>query len=173
VKIYADQPVDASLEEAEAAFLDPGFYASLVGLEGIEAPELRSLERSGDRATAVVGYRFSGELSGPAAAILSPAKLSWAQVSEVDLVAHRTEVTMVPDNYTNLLSFSGWYELRPAGKDRCVQHFEADLAVHVPLLGPLAERALANSVKKNLAGTAALLGRYVASKRAGPAKEAL
>lgn len=165
MKICLDQPIEASVDEAQAALLDPRFYASLAGLEGVQAPKLLSVQTCNGRAKAVVRYQFSGELSGPAAAILDPAKLSWAQISETDLLAHRTEVTMAPDNYANLLSFSGWYELRPAGNHRSVQHLEAELKVHVPLLGPLAERALAGSVKKNLAGTAALLGRYVSSHK--------
>jgi hypothetical protein len=165
VKICADQPIEASADEAQAALLDPGFYASLVGLEGISAPELCSIEASDGHVRAVVGYRFSGELSGPAAAILDPAKLSWAQITDTDLATRRTEVTMAPDNYANLLSFSGWYEIRPVGDGSCVQHLEATLTVHLPLLGRLAERALAGSVRKNLGDTAALLGRYVASKR--------
>jgi hypothetical protein len=169
VKICVDQPIAASAEEAQAVLLDAGFYSSLSSLEGISPPELRSVEARDGRVRAVVVYRFSGELSGPAAAILDPAKLSWAQISDTDLATRRTEVKMAPDNYSNLLSFSGWYEIRPTGRDRCVQHLEADLSVHVPLLGRLAERALAGSVRKNFAGTAVLLERYVAARHAGHA----
>jgi Protein of unknown function (DUF2505) len=168
MRICIEQPIAASAQEAQAAFLDPAFYASLGQLEGISAPELRSLETAAGRAKAVVGYRFSGQLSGPAATILDPAKLTWAQVSDVDLAGRRTEFRMVADNYVNLLSFSGWYELRDDGKGRCVQHFDADLVVHLVLLGPLAERALAGSVRKNIDDTAHLVERYAATLRSRP-----
>jgi hypothetical protein len=70
---------------------------------------------------------------------------------------------MVPDNYEGLLSFEGWYELRDVDKEHCSQHFEAELRVHIPLLGPLAERAIAGSVLENIAETARLIERYVAA----------
>lgn len=169
MKISVDQPIEATPEEAQAAFLDPSFYRDLGLLEGISAPELRSLETTGQRARVVVAYKFAGQLGGPAAAILDPSKLTWSQISDVDLASRRTEVRMVPDNYSGLLSFSGWYELQERAGGSCCQHFEADLQVHVPLLGPLAERALASSVEKNVKGTAGLLERHVAAQRERPA----
>lgn len=160
----ADELMAVSTEEAEETFLDPDFYAGLGALGAIAPPELRSLTRSERRATAVVAYRFAGRLDGPARRLLDPGKLSWAQVTEMDLQTHRAEVRMVPDNYANLLSFAGWYELSDAGPGRCRQHLEADLRVHVPLLGPLAERALATSVRDNLASTARLVETFAGQR---------
>lgn len=165
VKICVDQPIEASPDEAQAAFIDASFYRSLADLGGIQAPQVRSIDVSEGHARAVVGYRFAGDLAGPAARILDPAKLTWAQVSEVDLTHRRTQVQMVADHYAGLLSFSGWYELRGTDEGTCCQHLEADLQVHIPLLGPLAERALVASVVDNIKHTAQLLERYVASNR--------
>jgi hypothetical protein len=165
MRIRIDQVITANVEEAQAAFLDPAFYASLGELPGISAPEVRSLSSVPDGARAVLGYRFSGQLNGVARAILDPAKLTWSQITEVDLATHRSQVRMVPDNYAGLLSFSGWYDLRPSGIGTCCQHFEANLVVHVPLVGPLAERAIAGSIRQNIATTAALVERYVATRR--------
>ena len=169
MRICVDQPIEASVAEAQAAFLDPSFYRELGALEGISAPELRTLETNGRRARVVVGYKFAGRLNGPAAVILDPAKLTWAQVSDVDLDRRSTQVTMLADNYAGLLSFSGWYELVANGEAACYQHFEADLRVNIPLLGPLAERAIAGSIRQNLAETATLMGRYVAARRGSSA----
>jgi hypothetical protein len=36
-------------------------------------------------------------------------------------------------------------------------------------LGPLAERAIAGSIRQNIAETAKLIGRYVAARRESPA----
>jgi len=165
VKICVDQPIAATPEEAQAAFLDPAFYENLGQLEGISAPEVRSLSVSEGRARAVLGYRFSGQLNGVARSMLDPAKLTWAQETEVDLANRHTEVRMVPDNYAGLLSFSGWYELRGTEDGQCCQHFEADLRVHVPLLGGLAEHAIAGSIRQNIADTARLLERHIARSR--------
>jgi len=167
VKICVDQPIAATPEEAQAAFLDPAFYESLGELEGISAPEVRSFSSGPERARIALGYRFSGDLSGPARALLDPAKITWVQETEVDLATGRSEVRMVPDNYGGLLSFNGWYDLRPDGGTGCCQHLEADLRVHIPLLGPLAERTIAESLRENLAGMARLLERYITAHRPG------
>ena len=89
-------------------------------------------------------------------------------MTDVDLSTGRSEVRMVPDNYQGLLSFSAWYELRSEGEDQCCQHFEGDLRVRLPLLGPLAERAIGGSIRQNIADTARLVERYVSEPTAAP-----
>jgi hypothetical protein len=163
VEIVLDQPIAASAEYAQSAFLDADFYRSLGELPDISAPEVRSFSAGPDIARIELGYRFAGELNGPAKAILDPKKLTWSQVTEVDLATRRSTVKMVPDNYGGLLSFQGWYELHDVGEHQCRQHFEADLRVHIPLLGALAERAIAGSIRQNVADTAHLIERYVAA----------
>jgi Protein of unknown function (DUF2505) len=166
MKISLDQPIAVSAEEAQSAYLDPGFYRSLGELSGISAPEVQSLSQDGDHVRIVLGYRFAGQLNGPAKKILDPKKLTWSQVTDVDLAARRSEVKMLPDNYQGLLSFSGWYELRSVSDRECSQHFEGDLRIHLPVLGPLAERALGGSIRQNMAETALLIERYSGSKGA-------
>jgi Protein of unknown function (DUF2505) len=161
MRISLDQPIGVSAEAAQAAFVDPAFYQSLGELSGISAPEVRSFSQSADHAHLVVGYRFVGELNGPAKRLLDPDKITWSQMTDVDLSARRSEVRMVPDNYQGLLSFSAWYEFRSEGDDQCCQHFEGDLRIRLPLLGPLAERALGGSIRQNVAETARLVERYV------------
>ncbi len=164
MKISLDQPIAVSAEEAQAAYLDPAFYTSLGELSGISAPEVRSFSQTPDHGRIELGYRFSGQLSGPATKILDTNKLTWSQVTDVDLAARRSEVRMVPDNYQGLLSFAGWYDLRTVSDHECSQHFEGDLIIHLPILGPLAERALGGSIRQNMAETAHLIERYVAAK---------
>jgi hypothetical protein len=171
MKIVLDQPIAVSVEAAQAAFIDPAFYQSLGALSGISAPEVRSFSQNADHATLVVGYRFVGELNGPAKRLLDPGKITWSQVTDVDLATRRSEVRMVPDNYQGLLSFSGWYELRSEGPDQCSQHFEGDLRIRLPLLGPLAERAIGGSIRQNLAETARLVEQYATGEaKTGEAK---
>jgi Protein of unknown function (DUF2505) len=167
MKISLDQPIAVSAEEAQAAYLDPAFYRSLGELSGISAPEVRSLSQNSGHARIELGYRFAGQLNGPARRILDPQKLTWSQVTDVDLATRRSEVEMVPDNYQGLLSFTGWYELRDVSEHECSQHFEGDLRIHLPVLGPLAERALGGSIRQNMAETAHLIERYVVTKDAG------
>jgi hypothetical protein len=163
MEIVVDQPIAATAEDAQSAFLDADFYRSLGELPDISAPEVRSFSSGPDTARIELGYRFAGELTGPAKAILDPKKLTWSQVTEVDLATRRSTVKMVPDNYGGLLSFQGWYELHDVGDHQCCQHLVADLRVHIPLLGALAERTIAGSIRQNLADTAHLIERYVAA----------
>ena len=160
MRTIIDQPIAVSAGAAQDAFVAPGFYASLGALANISAPEVRSLDRDGDHVHLVLAYRFAGTISGPARRILDPAKIAWRQEAEVDLSARRTQVRMVPENYAQLLSFSGWYQLDEDGPQRCTQHFEADLRVNVPLVGAVAERAIASGVRENLAATARLVEEY-------------
>jgi hypothetical protein len=164
MRIFLDQPIAVSAESAQAAFVDPAFYQSLGALSGISAPEVRSFSQSADHARLVIGYRFVGQLNGPARRILDPDKVTWSQVTDVDLSTRRSEVRMVPDNYQGLLTFSAWYELRTEGEGKCCQHFEGDLRIRLPLLGPLAERAIGGSIRENIAETARLVERYVTSE---------
>ncbi len=161
MRIILDQPIAVSADEAQAAFADPAFYQSLGELAGISAPEVRSFSRTDDHVHLELGYRFAGQLNGPAKRILDPEKITWAQVTDVDLTARRTDVRMVPDNYQSLLSFNAWYELRSEGEATCSQHFEGDLRIRLPLLGPLAERAIGGSIRQNITETAHLVERYV------------
>src|SRR5487761_1081965 len=154
MQLTVDQPIEASAAQAQAAFADPAFYATLGVLPNISVPEVRSYVVEDGHVRLLLGYHFAGNLSGPARRILDPAKISWSQQSDADLAARRTEVSMVPDNYQSLFSFNGWYRLDKDGPQRCVQHFQADLRVHIPLLGPLAERAIASGLRENLAATA-------------------
>jgi Protein of unknown function (DUF2505) len=161
VKVVLDQPIGVSADQAQEALAQPSFYAALGSLPGISAPEVRRCERAGGHVHLVLGYRFSGELNGAARRVLDPSKLSWAQESDADLAARRTEVVMVPDHYRSLLAFRAVYTIAEDGPDRCCQRLSGELKVNLPLLGPLAERAIAGGVRENLAATARLVETYV------------
>lgn len=160
MKLSFDQPIGVSAAHAQAVFADPAFYASLGALPNISAPEVRRIEHDDHCVRLVLGYRFAGTISGPARRILDPERISWAQETEADLDTRRTQVRMLPDNYRSLLRFNGWYRLDDDGPGRCNQHFEADLRVNVPLLGRLAEHAIASGIRENLAATARLVEEH-------------
>jgi len=164
MKVVLDVAIKASPKEAQAALLEPAFYQSLGQLGAIAAPEVRSISRTNKSAHLVLHYRFAGQLNGIARSMLDPDKLTWVQETEVDLARLRTQVRMVPDNYEQLISFNGWYELRRSEGRKCTQHFEADLRVHLPLVGPLAERAITSSIRDNVVSTAKVLERYLAAR---------
>lgn len=159
-----DQAIAASAQKAQAALADPAFYATLGALPNISAPEVRSFHAGDGQVRMVLGYHFSGTISGPARRVLDPAKIAWEQRSVTVEALRRTEVTMVPANYASLLSFSGWYRLDPVDGAHCNQHFEAELKVNLPLLGSLAEKAIASGARENLTATARLIEQFVGNR---------
>ena len=98
--------------------------------------------------------------------ILDPEKITWSQVTDVDLSTRRSEVRMVPDNYQSLLIFSAWYELRSEGEAHVLPALRRRPPIRLPLLGPLAERAIGGSIRQNIAETARLVERYVSGQEA-------
>ena len=137
MRICIDEPIAAGVDDAEAPsgprFLRRPWRAGRY--LGPRSPLAYGRPGKG-RSGSWWATRFSGQLNGAARRILDPAKLTWSQETDVDLASRRSEVRMVPDNYAGLLSFSGWYELDGLDKGHCNQHFEADLRIHVPVLGP-------------------------------------
>jgi len=167
VRLVLDQDIALSAEDAQAVLTDPAFYHDLGELPGISPPAVLSFSKGHGHARLVLGYRFSGQLPGAVRHLVDPERLTWSQETDVDLSSRHTEVKMVPGSYKGLFSFTGWYDLRDQGQGLCTQHLEADLRVHLPLLGPVAERAIAAGVRQNLAATARLVERYAASSATG------
>ena len=115
--------------------MDPAFYRSLGSYRAYRPQKCVLFLGPEDHVHLVIGYRFVGQLNGPARRLLDPDKITWSQVTDADLSTGRSEVRMVPDNYQGLLSFSAWYEFRGKGEDQCSQHFEGDLRVRLPSSG--------------------------------------
>src|SRR5437763_92417 len=86
VRFSVEQSIDAPRDAVEAAFLEPAFYAALGDMSAIRPPEVveRRVEGPGDNLVhRRVQYAFSGTLSGPARALLDPARLTWAYHSNL------------------------------------------------------------------------------------------
>jgi hypothetical protein len=164
MRVVVDQALAVPAADAQAALIEPGFYVALGAMPNISAPIIREEHREAARVELLLAYRFTGTISGPARRILDPAKLSWTQRATVDLERRRTAIAMTPDHYPNLLSFTGWYELRDDGPDATVQHLEADLRVAIPLVGAVAERAIATGIRQHLGEEAHILERYVGQR---------
>jgi len=84
VRFSAEQSITAPRDAVEAAFVDPGFYAALGELSAIRPPEVleQRVEGADDNFVHLrVQYAFSGNLSGPARAVLDPARLTWVDQS--------------------------------------------------------------------------------------------
>jgi hypothetical protein len=161
VRFTVDQPIAASCERVEQAFVDPAFYAALAAMPNIGEPQVLDRTERDGRVELRVRYAFTGDLAPAARRVLDPAKLSWVVESSIDRATHTTTFRMVPDNYRDRLDCDGSYTLRPDGPDRTIQHTEGDLRVHFPIVGKLAERGIVTGLKEHLAQEAAVLERWL------------
>jgi hypothetical protein len=164
VRFSVEQSIAAPRHAVEAAFLDPGFYAALGELSAIRPPEVveRRVEGPDDNLVHLrVQYAFSGNLSGPARAVLDPSRLTWVDHSTFDRGAHRMEFEIVPDHYADRLQCRGWYQFEPAGDRATRQLMEGDLRVGYPIVGGLVERALVVGLREHLGEEARILERWL------------
>jgi hypothetical protein len=164
VRFSVDQSIAAPRDAVEAAFLDPGFYAALGELPAIAPPQVLERRAEGTDGKLVhlrVQYAFSGSLSGPARAVLDPARLTWVDHSTFDREAHRIEFEIVPDHYSDRLQCRGSYEFEESGERATRQLMLGDLRVRYPIVSGLVERALVAGLRQNIGEQARILERWL------------
>lgn len=139
------QPVDAVVR----AFAAPELYAALEDLPKLSRPEVVSHRADGDTVELELRYRFSGELSSAARAVLDPGRLSWVERSTYDLSTAAGSFTMVPDHYRDRLRCQGTFRFEAVdggSRRRC----EGDLRVRAPLVAGAVERAIVSGLREHL-----------------------
>jgi hypothetical protein len=164
VRFSVEQSIAAPRDAVEAAFVDPDFYAALGELSAIRPPEVleRRVEGPDDNLVHLrVQYAFSGNLSGPARAVLDPSRLTWADHSTFDRSAHRMDFEIVPDHYGDRLQCRGWYQFERAGDRATRQLMGGDLRVRYPVVGALVERAIIAGMRQHLGEEARILERWL------------
>jgi hypothetical protein len=162
VRFRLEQTVQADPDAAVAAFATPAFYAALGELRAISPPRVVSCDRDDVRQLAhiAVAYAFAGDLSPAVRAVVDPAKLTWVDHSEVDLIARTVRFEMVPDHYQSRFRCEGRYRFVGAGPGRCTQEMSGELSVRYPLVGPVVERAILSGLREQLVAEAAILARW-------------
>ena len=74
----------------------PGYYDALGRAPKLGVPEVLEREADGDEVVMRIRYRFSGDLSSAAKAVLDPEKLTWVEESHHDLAAAHRAVRAPP-----------------------------------------------------------------------------
>ena len=158
------QRIAAPLTGVAEALCDPAYYAALGAAPKLGVPEVLGREVDGDTVVMRVRYRFSGDLSRAARAVLDPAKLTWVDVSRHDLAAHTVRFELQPDHYAERFSCRGGYRLEAAPDDprATVRSAEGDVKVKAPLVASQVERALISGLREHLEAEAAILATFVA-----------
>jgi hypothetical protein len=166
VRFEVRQHIDAPLDAVAAALCDPAYYAALGTAPKLGVPEVLDRRVDGDQVLLRVRYRFAGELSSAARAVLDPNKLTWVDESRHDLAQHRVTFVLKPDHYADRLSCTGGYRLEadPADASQTIRTASGDLKVRAALVAGSVERALVSGLKEHLDAEAGILAHFVADQ---------
>lgn len=160
MRFRLDQVLPGSVQEVLAAFVDPGYLASLGELAKVGAPELLDQQPDGDLVRQRVRYRFTGDLAPTVTRVVDPDRLVWVDEHTYDLARGTATFRIVPEHYADRLACTGTerFDAVAGGANR---HVEAELEVRWPIVGGLVERAIVSGLKEHLADESELIARWL------------
>jgi hypothetical protein len=149
VRFTIDQRFSAAPDGVARAFANPDLYRAFQDLPKMSRPEVLAHEVDGNEVALQIRYRFNGELSPAARAVIDPARLSWVEHATHDLAARTTRFRMVPDHYGDRFQCSGSYRFETDGTGT-LRHCEGDIRVRALLVGGAVEHAIVSGLREHL-----------------------
>jgi hypothetical protein len=166
VQFTVTETIAADRGEVLRALADPGYYAHLgEAATAVRAPELLEVSEADGTIRTSVRYAFDGTISGPAALVVDPAKLTWVIDTTYDTVTHTGTVVVVPDHYEGMLRCSGTLALEAGGDGTTIETVSGRLEVKVPLVSGAAEQAILGGFTRHVELEAAAMADYCATLR--------
>lgn len=160
MRFSIEQRFEADLETVEAVLYSPDLLAELAVLPKLGGAALLAEARDGDRVTRRVRYHFTAELNAAVTAVVDPDKLTWVEESVHDATTHVTTWGIVPDHYPGRLTCQGTFTL--VGEGATTRRLtEAELKVHVPLVGGRVERAIVSGLEEHARDEEAAINRFL------------
>ena len=154
-----EQPIAAPRDAVIGAVVDPSFYGSMV-MQKLAPPSVLDCTENGDVTSLRVRYRFVGNLSRAARAVLDPDKMTWVIELDVDRKLFQATFLMIPDNYQDRIKCSGSYQFSESGA-ATNQTMHGEIVVHAPLVAGLVERVIVSGFRDNLNEQAEAIERFV------------
>lgn len=164
MRFTVEQRFGTGADETARAFTEPELYAGFAALPKVSVPDVLACDRDGDLVRLRIRYRFAGQLSSAARAVIDPSKLTWVDESVHDLAARRVRFTLRPDHYGDRFRGSGDYRIEPVG-DGCRRHATIDVEVSARFVGGAVERAIASGLREHLADETEVVEAYLAARR--------
>jgi hypothetical protein len=164
VRFRVDQRFDADVDAVARAYADPDLYAALDGLPKLTQPQVLSHAANGDTVHLEVRYRFGGELSAAAKAVIDPARLTWVERSTHDLARRTTTFRMLPDHYADRFRCEGTYRFEPDGDDACTRRGEGELRVRALLVAAAVEGAIVSGLREHLMDEIPVVEAFLADR---------
>ena len=144
------------------AFADPGLYPWFAKLPKVQVPEVLAREVDGDRVRLRIRYRFGGDVNAAVRAVIDPAKLTWVDESQHDLVRHHVTFVLRPDHYDRQFKGRGEYRFIDTA-DGCRREAGIDIKVSFPIVGRAVEAAIASGLREHLADEVRIVEAYLAA----------
>ncbi|CAN5621284.1 hypothetical protein BH20ACT2_BH20ACT2_08020 [soil metagenome] len=166
MRFQLGQRFAAPVTDVADAFCDPRFYAELAELPKLGQHELLDRRVDGDRVHLQVRYRFAGELSAAARAVLDPERLTWVEHAEHDLAARVVTFHIRPDHYADRLTCHGRYRFEPDG-DGTVRLADGEVKVKALLVAGAVERAIVTGLTEHAQDEVAIVERWLARSTEG------
>jgi hypothetical protein len=167
VRFHLEQQLDGSPHDVAAAFADPDCYATLVALPKLGPPEVLDVATDGTVVRLRIRYRFTGELSTAARAVLDPSRLSWVEESRHDLDALEATFRMIADHHRDRFTCDGQYRFTATGGG--TRRIAAgNVAVRTPLVGRRVEQAIVSGLEEHLRDEAPFVEAFLHRRGSGP-----
>jgi hypothetical protein len=164
MRFTVDQRYAAAPDAVARAYADPGLYEGQEDGPKLARPEVVAHEVDGDTVRLQVRYRFRGQLSSAARAVLDPSRLSWVEHSTHDLASCTSTFVLRPDHYGDRFRCEG--SLRIAAVDGGARRQgTGELKVRAPLVGGTVERTLVGDLQDHLAAEVAYVEAFVFGER--------
>jgi hypothetical protein len=163
MRFTIEQRFTGSPDDVARAYADPALYIALLELPKLSQPDVVNHAVDRDVVTLEVRYRFAGELSSAARAVIDPARLTWVERSVHHLGSSTATFTMLPDHYADRFRCSGSYRFEAAaGGTR--RRGEGDLRVRALLVAGAVEGAIVSGLKEHLADEVSIVDAFVEAR---------
>lgn len=163
MRFTIEQRFAADVDAVARAYADPDLYLALDGLPKLTAPEVVHHAIEAGVVALQVRYRFGGELSSAARAVIDPARLTWVEHSTHDLSRREVRFQMVPDHYRDRFRCEGTYRFEADG-DGCRRHGATDLRVKALLVAGAVEGAIVSGLREHLSDEVPVVERFLADQ---------
>lgn len=160
MRFTIDQRFHAAPDAVARAYADPTLYLAFQDLPKMSRPEVLAYDVGSDEVRLQIRYRFSGELSSAARAVLDPARLTWVEHARHDLANRTTTFTMVPDHYADRFTCAGSYRFE-ASDGGTRRHCEGEIKVRALLVGGAVENAIVSGLREHLDDEVPVVDTYL------------
>jgi hypothetical protein len=152
------------------AVADPRLYESMGSMPSLGPPSVLDCSEKAGVTSMRIRYRFEGQLSRAARAVLDPEKMTWVVELEVDAQKYHVAFRMLPDHYADRMKCSGEYRFEEKG-DTTEQIMEGEMVVSVPLVAGVVERAIMIGFREHMNEQAKVVDRFATGTATGTADD--